>query len=431
MVDGSKSDMQKAWKEWVVELGALPAGNAPGNTTWAVTATGSARAGSTQAAALAKPAAAAGPTLAQLRQRVASHDLPQAVDAITADVLEQLGTRGFAVIDQVLSPGTAALARSGAELLRSSGHLREVSSQRDMGRLDEILVMDEADGTRLLLPGRPSRTHPATLPAGTTSHSSSSSSSGSSSSGSSVVATAGGPSTAGAAAAAAGGGGGGGGGGVGGGVFSAKAQQDEQIRGSSGCQALAGAGALLKSLPHALMQRQRQQQRQGAGLAGGSGARPGLGLGCGWLTELAVPESLMLAIYPGNGAYYARHLDNDTGPAQSVSSPSSTDTSSHDAASNGDSSSKSGPSWQGPPGQRVGDRSITAILYLNSEWDGATDGGQLRLFHADGSGGFTDVEPVAGRVVLFRSRLIEHEVLPAWRPRWAMSAWIPGIEAYL
>lgn len=93
-------------------------------------------------------------------------------------------------------------------------------------------------------------------------------------------------------------------------------------------------------------------------------------------------------------------------------------------------SRRSNPSWQGPAGQRVADRAVTAIMYFNPDWRSEADGGQLRLYHADGSGEYTDVEPRAGRVALFDSRRVEHEVLPAWRQRWALSAWIPAREAF-
>jgi SM-20-related protein len=61
-------------------------------------------------------------------------------------------------------------------------------------------------------------------------------------------------------------------------------------------------------------------------------------------------------------------------------------------------------------------RRITIIVYLNPHWTTA-DGGQLRL--GDG----TDIEPVAGRLIVFLSERVEHEVLPAHAPRFAITAW--------
>ena len=68
---------------------------------------------------------------------------------------------------------------------------------------------------------------------------------------------------------------------------------------SDGCVALAAAAALLKGLPHALMERRRQLSSSGGG-SGGSGGGPHDALvPPSWMPELAVPESLMLAVYPG------------------------------------------------------------------------------------------------------------------------------------
>lgn len=184
------------------------------------------------------------------------------------------------------------------------------------------------------------------------------------------------------------------------------------LRGTE-CAALAAAGALLKGLPAALM------------AAPAAAAPP-------WMPALAVPESLMLAVYPGGGAYYARHVDNDAVPQQPAAwagGAGAAETRAGWPAARPAAGSVSTASWQGPPGQRVADRAVTAILYLNSDWDAEQHGGQLRLHHADGS--ITDVEPQAGRLVLFDSRWLEHEVRPAWRRRWALSAWIPAREAYL
>jgi hypothetical protein len=85
----------------------------------------------------------------------------------------------------------------------------------------------------------------------------------------------------------------------------------------------------------------------------------------------------------------------------------------------------------GPPGQRVCDREVTAIVYLNEHWGSATEhGGYLRIHHPHEDGAYTDVAPHAGRLVLFQSRLVEHEVLPALRTRWAVSAWLPARAAF-
>ena len=86
---------------------------------------------------------------------------------------------------------------------------------------------------------------------------------------------------------------------------------------------------------------------------------------------------LQLAYYPGDGAGYARHLDAFVG-AES--------------------------------------RRLTAIAYLNPAWTPA-DGGQLRL-HGEP---IVDLAPQLGRLVVFRSAQVEHEVLPTWAPRLAIT----------
>ncbi|MBX7100601.1 MAG: 2OG-Fe(II) oxygenase [Myxococcaceae bacterium] len=65
-------------------------------------------------------------------------------------------------------------------------------------------------------------------------------------------------------------------------------------------------------------------------------------------------------------------------------------------------------------------RRITAIAYLNPGWEPA-HGGALRL-HLDG--GAVDVAPRAGTLVVFRSHLVLHEVLPATVERYALTAWL-------
>lgn len=70
---------------------------------------------------------------------------------------------------------------------------------------------------------------------------------------------------------------------------------------------------------------------------------------------------------------------------------------------------------RGRPGRRV-----TAILYLNAAWRTA-DGGCLRI-HAP-SGETYDVEPHGGRLVLFLSEQVLHEVILTHATRHAATAW--------
>jgi SM-20-related protein len=92
---------------------------------------------------------------------------------------------------------------------------------------------------------------------------------------------------------------------------------------------------------------------------------------------------VQLARYPGDGARYRRHRDAFPGRSN---------------------------------------RRVTALYYLNSAWR-PEDGGLLRC-HLDG--GPLDVEPVADRLVCFLSERVEHEVLPVFAPRLAVTAWFYG-----
>jgi SM-20-related protein len=65
-------------------------------------------------------------------------------------------------------------------------------------------------------------------------------------------------------------------------------------------------------------------------------------------------------------------------------------------------------------------RKLSLICYLNKSWI-ESEGGQLRLYLPEGS---QDVFPLAGRMVCFRSDLIEHEVLPATRERLSITGWL-------
>jgi SM-20-related protein len=65
-------------------------------------------------------------------------------------------------------------------------------------------------------------------------------------------------------------------------------------------------------------------------------------------------------------------------------------------------------------------RRLSIICYLNQDWN-EEQGGQLRMHLKDGP---LDILPVGGRLVCFRSDLIEHEVLPATRERLSLTGWI-------
>jgi SM-20-related protein len=64
-------------------------------------------------------------------------------------------------------------------------------------------------------------------------------------------------------------------------------------------------------------------------------------------------------------------------------------------------------------------RKLSVICYLNEAWS-EEQGGQLRIY-AEGTS--LDVLPLAGRLVCFRSDVLEHEVLPATRERLSLTGW--------
>lgn len=134
----------------------------------------------------------------------------------------------------------------------------------------------------------------------------------------------------------------------------------------------------------------------------------------------SAPAKLMLARYPADAGRYVPHLDNDPDdPNHAV----------------------------GPVGLRAVDRQYTAIIYLNDGWQ-SDDGGHLRLHRSpagesaavivvdesaavdigdtgsSSDGSYEDIEPRGGRLVIFDSRRMLHEVRPSYAPRWAISAWM-------
>lgn len=70
-------------------------------------------------------------------------------------------------------------------------------------------------------------------------------------------------------------------------------------------------------------------------------------------------------------------------------------------------------------------RILSVICYLNEGWLPA-HGGELRLYLPEKGGTETtqDVLPIAGRLICFRSDLLEHEVLPATRARYSITGWL-------
>jgi len=85
-------------------------------------------------------------------------------------------------------------------------------------------------------------------------------------------------------------------------------------------------------------------------------------------------------------------------------------------------------------------RMVTCLLYLNEADFSERDGGAIRLYSELASGDasmspppvvsaatpHTDLVPLAGRLVLFQSRRLWHEVLPTERDRYVMTPWVPA-----
>ncbi|KAJ9578784.1 hypothetical protein L9F63_004992 [Diploptera punctata] len=92
----------------------------------------------------------------------------------------------------------------------------------------------------------------------------------------------------------------------------------------------------------------------------------------------------MVACYPGSGSHYVKHVDN--------------------------------PNRDG--------RCITAIYYLNLNWDVKEHGGLLRIFPEGWSDQVANIEPLFDRILFFWSdRRNPHEVQPAHQTRYAITLW--------
>jgi SM-20-related protein len=69
-------------------------------------------------------------------------------------------------------------------------------------------------------------------------------------------------------------------------------------------------------------------------------------------------------------------------------------------------------------------RILTYICYLNGEWAGK-DGGELGLYILEnGYESLKKISPQGGRLVIFRSHLVEHEVFQTNRERRSITGWM-------
>lgn len=74
-------------------------------------------------------------------------------------------------------------------------------------------------------------------------------------------------------------------------------------------------------------------------------------------------------------------------------------------------------------------RVVTVILYLNDFWT-SEDEGVLRMYlpQEDGTELIEDVLPLGGRLVVFLSGEIPHEVLPTKKERISITGWLRNID---
>ena len=106
-------------------------------------------------------------------------------------------------------------------------------------------------------------------------------------------------------------------------------------------------------------------------------------LGSEFNTKMDTSLTEALYAYYPNGGFYRRHVDALPGSASAL-------------------------------------REFSFLLYLNKGWV-SDDGGCLRLYR--GEGGHVDVEPTAGKLVVFKSDTLPHEVLETAAERIAVVGW--------
>ena len=178
----------------------------------------------------------------------------------------------------------------------------------------------------------------------------------------------------------------------------------------------------------------RPQSPHGSNSVGGGGQRPGEGLlhvqhllrGIGYALEqqsftgferpistmkLNVPNEVQIAVYGPGQDFYKRHYDGGSSRAEL-----------HDVGL---------LEYLRCASYRA--RSVTCILYLNPGlpvWDKSEDGGCLRIHNnlnnrvdGDTTESYTDIVPHGGRLLIFDSKTIEHEVRPTSRLRSAATIW--------
>ena len=96
-------------------------------------------------------------------------------------------------------------------------------------------------------------------------------------------------------------------------------------------------------------------------------------------------------LYPGKGAKYVTHIDEPPNV------------------------NKKGPK-----------RRVTCLLYFNlfgdDQWTEKDHGGCLRMHLGEGK--YEDIEPIGGRLVVFNSQWLPHQVMPCYFNRYAVTLWM-------
>jgi len=86
----------------------------------------------------------------------------------------------------------------------------------------------------------------------------------------------------------------------------------------------------------------------------------------------------------------------------------------------------------------LNDRVITIIVYLNErQWDADASGGSLRCYlgakewdlSGDTATDIIEISPRGGRIVVFDSKTVLHEVLPSRDRRIALTCWVGGVHS--
>ena len=66
-------------------------------------------------------------------------------------------------------------------------------------------------------------------------------------------------------------------------------------------------------------------------------------------------------------------------------------------------------------------RVISVLIYLNENWRPG-DGGELKIYQSDGKEML--IQPIAKRLVMFKSDIVEHEVMTTQIPRKSLTGWL-------